>query len=1331
MTVLPTGRGNRRRRGRGGSIAASGALLLAVLASLTGQAAPAFAATAPPAAAPSQQHTASGGAAAKAGPEAPPKRDPQAEHEAAVRALQKSASAGDCPAALGAHAVVTCTLEPTGTASFSLSLPQQKDLVLLQVVMPGAMAQPQLVAPDGTTTACENVLGSGHGYGTLRCPTAQAGTYTLKIPNFDNGMARALSVSYVPLLSSTACKAVGAADRKLGAPTVFPGSLPAGSAGDCYGLDLAAGDVLRAFSPSWQVLRTVYDASGKEICSSKDNSSYALDCKLTGTAPFRASVMSFAGTAETYGFTAARLSAPEGCAVVEPQAFGASPDLNPTARCRTLRVAQAAGYAFGPVKADVELYGALFARDGTPSAPECGQGACDLAPGDHTWALDPRTTDADTFGMRFHSAKETRGCTATHDNGLAAGPATGTFGGPGQRLCLTLPTATGQGVYLLNRPSDEGTSAAVTVFDSAGAKQCEVGGHTYHACKLTGAAPFRAVLSGEATKDFRLVIHRTGDATGCAAWQQTGFDGTWGAQAPVSSQVRQYCLSLPADRHSTAEMIDYTNEQNRVNGDVVVVDPSGTTACSTAPGSTAICRLTAGVPYTAMVVFTGYGSDTYKLVRRDISPTAKCASPASTKVGGQSLPFDLTSALDARCVRVTGAATDKFWLSSRALNEARYGPSTTMMVVDADGKIVCRQWGISCQVTGSTSYVMVVVATGYKDKPIHTDVDTWKVASASGWSPECTTAKVSVDGFPVRSGVLTESATAYCAVIDVQPGQAFNVFGTTSAPDIAKPQIDLLSLNNWDSTYLGYQCGSNWGEFGARCQATHSADAGQALLLLSPARTATPVEYSIQGVCDTGCVRPPSQDPKGISPSSSPSGTRTHAVVSGTGLHLGTKMKVKRDGTERPLTAVSVNPEGTALTVEVDTADLTPGPYDLLLDGVGYTTGVPSRGYLPKAYTVTAPAPAPKGSRFVPHGPSRFLDTRDGTGAAKQRVGPGGVVTLQVAGVKGIPATGVTAVVMNVTAVRPTEAGHVMVYPNGQAVPKVSNLNFAPGQIVPNLVTVPVVNGKVDLRNNAGSVDLIADVTGYYTDQAGAGSAFNPITPARFLDTRDGTGAAKQRVGPGGVVTLQVAGVKGIPATGVTAVVMNVTAVQPTEAGHVTVYPNGQTAPGVSNLNFTPGQIVPNLVTVPVVNGKVDLRNNAGSVDLIADVTGYYAATGSAFSAAGPVRLLDTRDGTGARAGAVGPGGAVTLQVTGTAGVPAQGVTAVVLNVTVTNPTEAGHLIVHPHGTGRPGVSNLNYTPGQTVANLVVVPVVDGKVTFYNNSGSTDVIADLNGYFTS
>ncbi|MEU9232075.1 hypothetical protein [Streptomyces subrutilus] len=1328
MSLLPIGRRPQDRRGRGARAGVvSGALLLAVLTAFTGQTGSAAAAAAPPEAAAAPQ--AEPAAPAAAGPKAPPKPDPKADHEAAVRALEKSGAAQACPADLAPHTTVNCAVEPYQKASFTLTLPQQKDVVLYQVLHSG-WATHRLVAPDGTAVACENVLGSGSAGGAMRCPTGAAGAYKVEIADY-SGSQNTVSAAYVPLLTSSACKPVGAADRKLGAPTVFHGSLAVGSAGDCYTLDLAANDVLRGYASTYRVDVQVYDATGKPVCSLGTNADTEFDCRLTGTAPFRVSVLQGSGTAEAYDLSLARLSKPEGCPLVAPQAFGASPDLSSTARCRTLRVPQAGHYTFGPVASGgAAPYGGLFTTDGAAIAA-CWQGACDLTPGDYTWVVEARNGDAGAFGMVFHSAKETRGCTATHDNGLVAGPAVGTFGGPGQRLCLTLPTAAGQGVYLLNRPPADGIKAAVTVYDAAGAEQCKADGYTFYVCKLTGTAPFRAVLSGEPSKAFRLVIHRTGNAEGCAAWPQSGFDGSWGAEAPVSAEVRQHCLSLPADKHSTAEIVDYTNLQNRVNGEVLLVDPAGTTVCATAPSTTTTCVLAAGVPYTAMVVFTGWGSDTYKLVRRDVSPTAKCLTPASTKVGGPSTSFDLTSALDARCIRVSAAAGDKIWLSSRTLEDPRYGPSTLLMAVDANGKFVCRQWGISCQVTGSTSYVAVVLASGYKDKPIHTSVDTWKVATASGWAPECTASRVAVDGFATRNGVLTESSTAYCAVIDVKPEQGFKVVGNTSATSFFKPGIHLLSRTHWDNSYLNYQCGGEWGRFGGSCSIDSHAEAGEALFLMSAGRSETPVEYSIQGLCERGCTSPPRQLPTSISPATGAAGTQTQAVIRGTGLNLGTKVKLESDTTDgKFMKPVSVNADGTALTVLVDTNGLQPGKYDVVLDGIGYTSGVPSPGYLPKAYTVTAAATLAK-SRFVPITPSRFLDTRDGTGATKARVGPGGVVTLQVAGVKGVPATGVTAVVMNVTAVSPTEAGHVMVYPNGQPKPAVSNLNFSAGQIVPNLVTVPVVNGKVDLRNNAGSVDLIADVTGYYTDKAATGSALTPITPTRFLDTRDGTGANKARVGPGGVVTLQVSGVKGVPASGVTAVVMNVTAVNPTEAGHVTVYPNGQAAPGVSNLNFTAGQVVPNLVTVPVVNGKVDLRNNAGSVDLIADVTGYYSATGSTFSAGSPVRLLDTRYGLGARAGSVGQGGIVSLQIAGVEGVPQNGVTAVVLNVTVTAPTQDGHLIVQPHGVPRPHVSNLNFTAGQTVSNLVVVPVVDGRVTFYNNTGSADVIADLNGYFTS
>ncbi|WP_371479871.1 hypothetical protein [Kitasatospora sp. NBC_00315] len=1334
---------------------ASGALLVAVLASLVSQTAPAYAAPARPAAASAPQPGADAGspaatsapsaaaspaagaqgaATAPAGPKTEPKAaprvDPKAEHDAAVRSLQQSDPAGTCPASLAPSTVVTCSVEPYATAALTLTLPQPKDLVMLQVIAAQGWIYPKLVAPDGTDVACENPLGAGYGYGVLRCATSQAGTYALQVRD-GNGMVTGVSLSYLPLLSA-ACRAVGAGDRTLGAPTVFHGSLPTGSAGDCYTLDLASGDLLRSYASTYQVVQTVYDATGKEVCTSRNDTGNGLDCLLTGSAPFRVTVQQSSGTAQEYDFTAARLSRPEGCAPVEPQAFGVSPDLSPTARCRTLRVPAPARYGFGPVSTGAALSGGLYNADGTAPVANCYLGSCDLTPGDYLWVVEARNTAAGAFGMAFHSAKETRGCVAAADDGLVTGAATGTFGGPGQQLCLTLPTASGKGVYLLNRPPADGASVGVEVDDASGAKQCDNGGYSYAVCKLTGTAPFRAVLSGTASKAYQLVIHRTGEAAGCTAWPQSGFDGSWGAEVPLTQAVQQVCLSLPADRHSTAEMLDYANLKNVVNASVRLVDPAGTEVCSTVGSSTTTCVLGAGVPYTAMLVGTGW-EDTYKLVRRDISPTASCTAPASTTVGGRSTALDLTSALDARCIRVAAATTDRFWLSARTLG-SRYDASTLLMAVDAGGNVLCRQWGLSCRVTGSTSYVAVVVASGYQGTAVHANVDTWKVGTAAGWAPECTAHPVSVGGFPLRSGTLTESSSAYCAVLDVKPSQAFNVVGTTSSTGVDTPAVSLLSSSKWgDNSYLGYQCGSSYGTFGARCQSDANSPAEQAVLLVSAAKAATPVEYSMQGLCDTGCTRPAGSLPTAVSPATGVAGTRTQAVVRGTGLTLGTKVKLSRSDTwsssQPVMSPLSVSADGTSLDVLVDTNGLEPGTYDVVLDGIGYTGGVASPGYLPRAYTVT-PAVATAKSRFVPITPSRFLDTRSGVGAAQGRIGWGGVVALQVAGVKGVPATGVTAVVMNVTAVSPSDAGHVTVYPDGQPVPDVSNLNFTAGQIVPNLVTVPVVNGKVDLRNASTSVDLLADVTGYYTDAA-TGSALTTITPSRFLDTRSGVGAKQGRIGRDGVVTLQVAGVNGIPATGVTGVVMNVTAVYPTDAGHVTVYPDGQPVPDVSNLNFTAGQIVPNLVTVPVVNGKVDLRNFSASVDLIADVTGYYSATGATFSSSTPVRLLDTRYGAGARAGAVGTDGVVSFAVTGVEGVPLTGVTAVVLNVTVTAPTQDSHLTVHPHGIERPGVSNLNFTAGQTTANLVVVPVVDGRVTIYNHMGDAYVIADLNGYFTA
>ena len=119
---------------------------------------------------------------------------------------------------------------------------------------------------------------------------------------------------------------------------------------------------------------------------------------------------------------------------------------------------------------------------------------------------------------------------------------------------------------------------------------------------------------------------------------------------------------------------------------------------------------------------------------------------------------------------------------------------------------------------------------------------------------------------------------------------------------------------------------------------------------------------------------------------------------------------------------------------------------------------------------------------------------------------------------------------------------------------------------------------------------------------------FTSLAPYRQLDTRDGTGGVSGPVAPGATIRIAVDGHGGIPTTGVSAVVVNVTVTQPSNYGNIAVYASGATMPGTSNLNFIAGQTIPNLVIAPVgSDGKIALTNNSGgTVQLIADTFGYY-----------------------------------------------------------------------------------------------------------------------------
>ncbi len=383
--------------------------------------------------------------------------------------------------------------------------------------------------------------------------------------------------------------------------------------------------------------------------------------------------------------------------------------------------------------------------------------------------------------------------------------------------------------------------------------------------------------------------------------------------------------------------------------------------------------------------------------------------------------------------------------------------------------------------------------------------------------------------------------------------------------------------------------------------------------------------------------------------------------------------------------------------------------------------------------------------RFHSVAPFRVLDSRpapDGPIGLTGAWGPAQTKELDVTGVagSGVPATGVSAVVLNVTGVAPSSTTHLTLFPSGEAAPNASHLNLGAGQVRPNLVVVKVgANGNVSIFNNAGTINVLADVVGWYDDGAPAagGDVYRAVTPFRVEDSREPGSQAPGAWGSGEIRAITVAGLvgSGVPASGVSAVAVNVTGVAPSAGTHITVFPSDVAAPNASNLNLGAGEVAPNMVIVKVgADGKIKLRNNSGNVHLIVDIVGFYVnePSGGRFTPLSPFRVLDSRPGGIGLSGAWTAAQTRALTVVGVAGsgVPATGVTAVVLNVTGVTPTATTHVTVAPTGVPLPTASNLNLNAGDVRPNLVVVKVgPDGKINLFNNSGSVNLIADVVGFY--
>ncbi len=350
---------------------------------------------------------------------------------------------------------------------------------------------------------------------------------------------------------------------------------------------------------------------------------------------------------------------------------------------------------------------------------------------------------------------------------------------------------------------------------------------------------------------------------------------------------------------------------------------------------------------------------------------------------------------------------------------------------------------------------------------------------------------------------------------------------------------------------------------------------------------------------------------------------------------------------------------------------------------------------------------------YVPADPAplRLLDTRE---AGEDRLAAGGERRVVVAGRAGVEADA-TAVVVNLTAVRPGGDGYLTVYPCGDAPsPPTSNLNYSPGYIVANAAIVPLGDDGAICVSSSADTDVLVDVQGWYT----AATDYTTTTPFRLVDSRIGLGTPTQ-LDAREEVRIDVAGVAPIP-TGTGAAAMNVTAVRSADRGYITMYPCGD-RPYASSLNTWPGHAIANLVITDLADtGEVCVYSSTDT-EIIIDVHGWFP-TQSSYYPLTPLRVEDTRTSGTPVAG----GTELEVDVRG-GSIPDLARVAVV-NVTAVGAQGPAFVTVYPCGQPRPVVSNNNTSADRTVATAVVAELSDEGTICVYSSITSHIIVDVVGW---
>jgi uncharacterized repeat protein (TIGR01451 family) len=281
--------------------------------------------------------------------------------------------------------------------------------------------------------------------------------------------------------------------------------------------------------------------------------------------------------------------------------------------------------------------------------------------------------------------------------------------------------------------------------------------------------------------------------------------------------------------------------------------------------------------------------------------------------------------------------------------------------------------------------------------------------------------------------------------------------------------------------------------------------------------------------------------------------------------------------------------------------------------------------------------------------------------------------------------------------------------------------------------TSPLVNAAV--VSGGGSVNANTTDPAFVFPTNNPSLQFVPVTPCRVFDTRNANGTFGGPFIAGGAtrnVPVPTSACS-IPA-GAAAYSLNITVVPRVGTlGYLTVWPTGQTQPGVSTLNSPDGSTLANAAIVPAGTGGSISVFALQDTDVVIDINGYFVTAGAGtlqFFPLTPCRVLDTRSANGTFGGpAIAGQTSRSFPIRSSAcSVPATA-TAYSFNVTVSPHGFLGFVTAWPTGQTQPNASTLNSLDGTILANAAIVPAgTNGAVSFYANN-TTDLIVDINGYF--